>query len=113
MTQHDMPNSDAFVHVALLSIETTFADQVVEHVRIRVAEALSHMRGFLSLTVLVATDKSRVAVLSEWERSRDWAQAEWDTGIQDLVATLYGLVLNMDSHSYERVFRLGESSSTA
>lgn len=110
MEQHEIPQTDTFVHVTLLSVETTHADQVVEHVRVQGAEALSHIRGFLGLTVLVGTDKSRVVVLSEWERPRDWAQAEWDARIQDVLVRLYGLSLKMDSHSYERVFRLGKPS---
>lgn len=97
--------SDGFVHVYLLSVRTHQVAQVVEQIRGAVAAA-SQLPGFLSVTVLLSSDSTRIAVLSEWQREADWAHAEWDARMQDALVELYASCERMDSHTYAKVMQV-------
>jgi heme-degrading monooxygenase HmoA len=107
----DLEATTPFVHLVHLVVEEGRVDEVVEDVRKTSVAALSRINGFQSLAVLVSDDRTHIVALSKWERRKDWARAEWDQQLQDVVITLYSSALQVESRSYHEVFRYPSSSS--
>jgi len=94
---------EPYIHVFVLSVDAETAGGIVQRVRATVEAAL--LQGFISLTVLVSDDETRIALVSEWKDQHDWGRAQWNDRIQDGVVDLFRSAKQVDSRGYREVFR--------
>ena len=96
--------SETFVHVWLVTVEPETTGEIVERIRETATQARPVLHGLKSASILVSEDRTRVALITEWEGAHDWGRAQWDTHIQDAVVGLFRTANHVDSHLYRNVF---------
>src|SRR5579875_973354 len=104
-TARDDAAGDGFVHTLTIAGEAVAGDEILRRFRSQIHDALTRLPGFHRATILQSVDTAHLCVVTEWAARDDWAGAQWDTVVQDIVVGLFRSGTRTDENSYRVIFR--------
>ncbi|HZO94833.1 MAG TPA: hypothetical protein VFB22_13910 [Candidatus Baltobacteraceae bacterium] len=104
-TAGDDAVGNGFVHTLIVAGEAVPGDEILREFRSKIDDALTRLPGFHRATILQGLDTTDLCVVTEWAARDDWAGAQWDTVVQDIVVGLFRSGTRTEESSYRVIFR--------